>query len=223
MIVALVFDMDGVIIDSEPIHIDLTVQVLRDVGVEPFPDEIYDFIGVRNDEMWATLIKRHGITESVEQLLERQKAYKVERFFNRQLTAIEGIPELLAKAKAHGLKVALATSSPKYFAEHVLTNVGVIGYFDALVTADDISNSKPDPEIYRKAAQVLGVRAEECIAIEDAFLGIQAAKGAGMMCIAFKNPHSGDQDIRRADFVVSSIRDIKIEDFLRGKIGEAPI
>jgi HAD superfamily hydrolase (TIGR01509 family) len=210
MLKALVFDMDGVIIDSEPIHIDVVVQVLKDVGARPRHHEIYDFIGVRNNEMWAALIKRHGLTETVEELMERQKIYKLERFFKGPLEAIDGIPELMARAKAKGLKVALATSSPKYFAEQVLTRIGVIDYFDALVTADDISNSKPHPEIYQKAAQALGLLPEECLAIEDAYLGIQAAKGAGMQCVAFKNPNSGQQDTSAADFVVSSIRDIQI-------------
>lgn len=212
MIKALVFDMDGVIIDSEPIHIDLTVQVLRDVGAEPHPDEIYEFIGVRNEEMWTTLISRHGIKESVGQLLERQKAYKIERFFDSRLEPIDGIPDLIQKACSLGMKIALATSSPRYFAEHVLKNVGILSYFDALVTADDISHSKPDPEIYLKAARALNLEPGMCVAIEDAYLGIQSARGAGMKCIAFKNPHSGEQDTTYANFVVSSIREIELMD-----------
>lgn len=213
MIKALVFDMDGVIIDSEPIHIDLTVQVVRDVGKEPTDSEIYEFIGVRNEEMWATLIERHGITETVEQLIERQNKYLYQRFFDEKLEPIDGIEDLMKSAKKNGMKIALATSSPRFLAEHILKNIGLIQYFDALVTADDVSNGKPHPEIYQKAAQALGVKPEYCIAIEDGEKGIQSAKNAGMICIAFKNPNSGNQDTTKADFVVSSIREINLESF----------
>ena len=211
MIKALVFDMDGVIIDSEPIHIGLTVQLMRDLGAEPFPDEIYEFIGVRNEEMWSVLKKRHGISESIEELLARQKKYKIDRFFKGKLRPIDGIPEIIRTAKGRNMKIALATSSPRYFAEGVLENIKLAGYFSALVTADDITRSKPDPEIYRKAAEALCLPPEECAAVEDAYFGVESAKGAGMKCIAFKNPDSGDQDLSRADFVVSSIWDIDLD------------
>ncbi len=211
MIKGLVFDMDGVIIDSEPIHIDLTVQVMRDIGKEPLPSEIYEFIGVINEEMWPILIARHDIKESPEELMERQMTYVKKRFFEDKLEPIDGIPQLMQAAKKQGMKIALATSSPRYFAEHILKNVGVEAYFDALVTADEISTGKPNPEIYAKAALALGLEPGECVAVEDACKGIQAAKGAGMKCIGFKNPNSGEQDTTQADFVVSSIRDITLE------------
>ncbi len=211
MIKGLVFDMDGVIIDSEPIHIDLTVQVMRDVGREPSPGEGYEFIGVINEEMWPILIARHDIKESPEELMERQMHYVKKRFFEEKLEPIDGIPELMQAAKQLGIKIALATSSPRYFAEHILKNVGVEAYFDALVTADEITQGKPNPEIYTKAAHALGLEPFECVAIEDAAKGIQAAKGAGMKCIGFLNLNSGLLDTSLADFVVSSIRDINLK------------
>lgn len=210
MIKAFVFDLDGVIIDSEPIHAEVGMHVLSDFGEKPSSSELYEFVGIRNEEMWAVLKKRHGIEATVEQLVSRHDFYKQKRFFHEKLEAIGGIPELIGSAKARGMKIALATSSPRYFAEHVLKNVGLLAYFDALITSDDIRKGKPDPEIYRKAAEALGVRADECVVLEDAFFGIRSAKGAGMKCIAFINPHSGHQDTTEADFVVSSIRDIDL-------------
>jgi HAD superfamily hydrolase (TIGR01509 family) len=211
MIKALIFDMDGVIIDSEPIHIQLTVDVLKDVGVTPQDDEIYEFIGVRNEEMWETLKKRHGINESIEQLMARQKAYKMERFINNKLEPIDGVLDLLRAAKRKGLSIALATSSPRYFAKYILKAVKAAVFFDELVTADEVSNGKPDPEIYLKAASALGVLPEECLVIEDAYYGILAAKKAGMKCIGFKNPNSGNQDTSMADYVVTSLQDINLD------------
>lgn len=214
MVKALVFDMDGVIIDSEPIHTELTLDILKELGVIPSQSEIYEFTGVRNEEMWATLIERHSISATVEELLARQKASIISRFINDKLEPIDGILDLLRAAKRKGLKIALATSSQLYFAKYVLKAVKVMVFFDELVTADDISKSKPDPEIYLKAAQMLGVLPEECVAIEDAAMGIQAAKRAGMKCIGFKNPNSGNQDTSLADYVVSSIREINLDNIV---------
>ncbi len=211
MIKAVIFDMDGVIIDSEPIHTELTLNVLKDVGVTPDESEIYEFIGVRNEEMWATLIERHNINESIEQLMDRLKAYKMERFLSSNLEPMNGVVDLLRTVKRKGLKIALATSSPRYFAKYILKAVKVAVFFDELVTADEITNGKPDPEIYIKAAEALGVLPGECIAIEDAYFGILAAKSAGMKCIGLKNPNSGNQDTSMADYVVSSLRDINID------------
>jgi len=209
MIKALVFDMDGVIIDSEPIHAGIALNVLKDFNKEASLSELLKFSGIRNDEMWSVMRRRYGIDETVENLVERQSQYTQQYFRHEKLKPVEGIPGLMKSARKHGLKIALATSSPREFAEHVLAKVGLIEYFDALVTGDDISHSKPDPEIYLKAAELLGIAADECIAIEDAPAGIESAKRAGMKCVAFIG--SGQQDTTWADFVVSSIWDIDLD------------
>ncbi|NLM76452.1 MAG: HAD family phosphatase [Clostridiaceae bacterium] len=213
MVKALVFDMDGVIIDSEPLHIEITVHVLRKLGGNPEPDEIYEFVGVRNDEMWAILKKRHNIKESVQEILEIHENYKKKRFSEAELETVDGTPELIKEAKEKGLKTALATSSPRFLAEYILKRFDLYKYFDVLVTADDISQSKPNPEIYTRAARALGVKPHECIAVEDAHLGVKAAKAAGMKCIAYVNPNSGNQDLSVADYKVHSIRDIVLDKF----------
>lgn len=213
MLKAIIFDMDGVIIDSEPLHTEIAISVLREFGGEPTPEEIHEFIGVTNRSMWTTLIARHKLLATVDEMLERQGRYKMTRFEEELLDPIEGIDPLIRRAKGMGLKIALATSSPRYFAEHILKNAGLFDFFDALVTADDITKCKPDPEIYLKAAEALSIDPEDCIAIEDAFLGIQSAKAAGMRVIAYQNPNSGNQDTSQADFVVSSICDIDLVAF----------
>lgn len=212
MLRAIVFDLDGVIIDSEPIHTGITISVMRDFGGEPSPEEIDEFIGKTNVEMWGILKERHGLGGSVDQFLERYREYAAKRFFEEPVPVSEGVENLILSAKRKGLKIALATSSQRYFAEHILKNIGLFGYFDALVTADDISRGKPDPEIYLKAAKTLGIDPASCVAVEDAFLGIRAAGDAGMRVIGYQNPNSGKQDTSRADFVVSSILDIDLDE-----------
>lgn len=165
--------------------------------------------------MWEVLIKRHGIQKTVDELITKQKAYKTKRFLDEKLEPIDGIIDLLRDGKRNGLKIALATSSPKYFAKFVLRSVKTMVFFNELVTADDVCESKPNPEIYLKAAKVLRVLPEECIAIEDAHFGVLSAKGAGMRCIGYKNPNSGNQDISMADLVVSSIEDINLAKIMK--------
>lgn len=211
MIKALVFDLDGVIIDSESINTELTLQVLRDVGAQSDTDEISQFVGVQNEKMWTILIDRHQIKESVEQLMEKQRVYILERFLNGELEPIAGVIELLEEARSKNLKIALATSAPRVYAEYILKKIKAAEYFEVLVTSDEIAKSKPDPEVYITAAKALGLKPEECIAIEDSTAGIQAAKSAGMTCIGFKNPNSGNQDTTKADNVVTSIREINLD------------
>lgn len=205
---AFIFDMDGVIIDSEPIHLEIGVSVMRELGLEPSEKEIHEFVGVSNKDMWTILIERHGMNQPLDYILELHKSLKIKRFSTEKLDPVEGIPELAAQIRNAGLKIALATSSPRFLAEHILNQLGLLSYFDAMVTADDIKRSKPDPEVFVKAAAALGVVPEECIVLEDSGFGIQAAKKAGMQVIAYKNPSSGNQDTRLADYVVSSIKDI---------------
>jgi HAD superfamily hydrolase (TIGR01509 family) len=215
MLKAIVFDMDGVIIDSEPIHIEIDTEVMREFGGEPTVDEIYEFVGITNREMWETLRRRHNLNGTVEQILERHREYKMKRFSSEKIPPIDGIEDLIKDARKRGLKIALATSSPRYFAECILENAGLMQYFDALVTSDDVTRGKPDPEVYLKAAQRLDLEPGCCIAIEDGCFGIQSAKSAGMRVIAFRNPNSGDQDTSRADFVVSSIRSIHLDELMQ--------
>lgn len=215
MLKALVFDMDGVIIDSEPIHTKINVDILNDEGVTPNQSEFFEFTGVRDEEMWETLIKRHNMTKTVEELMDMQRVYKKQRFTGENVKPVDGITTLLSHAKKKGLRIALSTSSPLYFARYILESLEVIKFFDVLATADDVSKGKPDPEIYLKAASMLGVLPEECMAIEDASLGIQSAKGAAMKCIGFKNPNSGDQDLSLADLVVTSIKDINLDNIIQ--------
>jgi len=211
MIKAIVFDMDGVIVDSEPVHCEIAIEVLRSFGGEPEEHEIYEFIGVTNRAMWSVLKERHKLDATLEELLERHQEYKKRRFLKEMPRLIDGIAELVRNASERGLKIALATSSPRFFAEQILVSTGLMPYFDALVTADDITRSKPDPEIYLKAAESLGLDPRSCVAVEDAELGIMAAKSAGMKVIAFLSPNSGKQDVSKADFVVSSLRDIDLD------------
>ena len=112
--------------------------------------------------------------------------------------------------KAKGYKIGLGSSSVRPMVNNVLTRFGIIEYFDALTTGDEVEHSKPDPTIYLLAAKKLGVNPADCTVVEDAASGVKAAKAAGMQCIAVRNPNSGQQDLSLADKIIDKYEEIHI-------------
>jgi HAD superfamily hydrolase (TIGR01509 family) len=124
------------------------------------------------------------------------------------LKPIQGIPELLEQLKRDGVLTAIASSSSRDFISLVVDRTGIRQYFDAFISGQELPESKPNPAIYLLAAQTLGVEPSECIVLEDAHLGVEAAKRAGMRCIGYRNPNSGAQDLSKADVVVDRMEKI---------------
>ena len=206
MIKAFIFDMDGVIIDSEPLHFELNRRIMRDFGLE-LPDETFHpYVGITNEQMWAELIDRYRLNTTVAELQEKESLLKPEVF--RDLQPIKGIRELLANLKRDGIAIGLASSSVREFIEMVLEKLEIRGYFQAIVSGEEVERSKPEPEIFLRAAKLLNVKPADCVVLEDAMHGVIAAKRAGMKCIAFQNPNSGRQDLSRADKIVHTLENL---------------
>ncbi len=212
MIKAFIFDMDGVIIDSEPLHFQTDKMVMRDLGHDIADDELTGFVGVTNPDMWAELIKRYKLDSTVEELLERQSKYKTELFGQDELQAISGIAELIDDLKSRGIYVGLASSSSREFIEMVLKGLHIYHNFDVVISGEEVANSKPAPDIFLKAAEALKVAPADCLVLEDSGNGVKAAKAAGMKCIAFKNPNSGNQDLALADITVDTLEELNYLD-----------
>lgn len=213
MIKALIFDMDGVIIDSEPIHFESDKMAMREYGIEITDEILNNYVGVTNPVMLAELKEIYSLDCSVDELLHKQLKYKFELFGTKKLKMIDGIRELIDLLKGKGIKVGLASSSPGEFIELILKNLGIINFFDVIVSGEAVSESKPAPDIFLKASALLGVAPDDCLVIEDSEHGVKAAKSAGMGCIGYANANSGNQDLSMADLSVASIRDININLF----------
>jgi HAD superfamily hydrolase (TIGR01509 family) len=125
------------------------------------------------------------------------------------LRPIDNALELIGFLKKAGFRLALATSSYTEYAQLVLEKLGIDSVFDKMVTGNDVSKGKPDPEIFLKAAEQLGVLPEECMVIEDSGFGVQAAKKAGMFCFGFRSPNSMNQDLSMADRIVDDIGEVR--------------
>lgn len=176
----LVFDMDGLLVDSEKIVQRSWEHVGKILGYPDIGSHIYHTIGmnvVGREEYFRKHIAEDFPMEKFT-AMTRQKFHEI--VDTEGLDIKPGAKELLLFAKERGLKTGLATSSRRQHAQENLTRLGIFGYFDGVVCGDMVTRSKPDPEIYEKACRIIGTRPENTIALEDAPSGIQSAYGAGM-------------------------------------------
>jgi HAD superfamily hydrolase (TIGR01509 family) len=210
MLKAIVFDMDGVIVDSEPLHFAADLLTAEDYKVRVTEDDLIAYVGTTGPDMWADLIVKYGIPDTVGGVIARQTRHKLELLAKRRMVAIPGVRELLAEARNRGLRIGLASSSPRYFIEAMIENLGIGEYFGAVVSGEEVARSKPAPDIFLRTAELLGITPGACLVVEDSGHGVRAAKAAGMACVGFVNPTSGAQDLSPADIVVKSISDIDL-------------
>ena len=208
MIQAFIFDMDGVSIDSEPLHFEVDIQVMKDFGAAITQEQLEKYVGMTNPEMWKLIREEYQLQRTVSEIIDYQLSNKIKILTAREMEPIDGIRELLADLKASGIPVGIASSSPPVFIQAVLDKFGLLDAFNCIVSGEEVDRGKPAPDVYLKAAELLGAEPASCMVLEDARHGIAAAKAAGMQCIGFVNPNSGNQDLSAADYVVRSIAEV---------------
>lgn len=210
---AVIFDMDGVLIDSEPLHIQLEEEIFREIGANISFDEHISFVGTTSHYMWEYVKNKCNVPLTVEELVEMDR----KRYFDYisenddAVKPIEGIDEIVKELYSREVKLAVASSSPIDVIELVVKRLKLESYFDELVSGDFVQRSKPYPDIFLYAAEKLNIAPERCIVIEDSNKGVLAAKSAGMKVVGFINPNSGDQDISMADMVIRSFSELNYE------------
>jgi beta-phosphoglucomutase len=176
----IVFDMDGVLVDSEPVHIDAWNEVFAEFDLHFSHEWFNNWIGVSDRNFTAKIIQEYKIPADPDKLLQ-DKRRVFEAKIRKSVPAHKGVKELMPKL--HQFDKAVATSSNKSGAMISLEGAGLMSYFKKIVTADDVLNHKPNPDCYLKAAHDLGFEPSECIGIEDSVSGIKAAKAAGLFII----------------------------------------
>ncbi|WNR43663.1 HAD family hydrolase [Paenibacillus roseipurpureus] len=203
-----IFDMDGVIIDSEPLHFKVDEYVMNTFGIDITQKELEEFVGMTNPEMWSKLIAKYSLSQTVEEIINLQLNTKLELLKQSNEQPIEGVKELIVTLKQNQIRIGLASSSPRIFIEAVLKKFDIRHNFSDIISGEEVLKGKPAPDIYLRIAKLFGVRVEECIVLEDSKNGIVAAKAAGMKCIGYKNLNSGNQDLSAADYIVNRIKEI---------------
>jgi len=196
---ALLFDFDGVVIKSMEDHYEGWRRALEEYGIEMIPEELYVLEGQGVVEVAHQLTRKYNLPfDQAPQIIEKKCLYY------DQIKKIEFYPyvtETLAWAKEKNLKMAVVTGGDRYRVEKALEDFGLLDYFDAIVTAEDVRQTKPSPEPYLLAASLLECQPADCIVIENAPLGIRSAKAAGMECVAVTTTLA-PSFLKQADVVV---------------------
>lgn len=212
---AIIFDMDGVIIDSEPIHLEIVQEITGDLGLTIADAELQSYVGSSTLEMWADIVERYSVDQSPKKLADLTKSRITNHYrSSKTLPDVSGVKNLIKSIHESGSKLALASSSSMEHIDIVLDKLQLKDYFSRRISGADLPKSKPDPMIFRKAAELLATNPKSCLVIEDSFNGVTAAKAAGMICIGFKNDHSGNQDLSKADLIIDNFETFDLEAFL---------
>lgn len=207
-VAAVIFDMDGVIMNSEPFHMQVELDLLHELNAPEDEKTFQRFTGTTARSMWETTIKEHHLPVTVEAMLKRAEQNKFDQFDRWINGPIEGIPALLKFLKSKSIPCGVASSSPLNYVEFVMKKLELTPYFSKMTGGNEIEHPKPAPDIFELAGKRLNVDLEQCIVIEDSTHGVNGAKSAGAYCIAFDNPSSPGQDHHQADAVASSHEDI---------------
>jgi beta-phosphoglucomutase family hydrolase len=210
---AVIFDLDGVIVNSEDAHIEAEKQAFLKFGVAVSADELQRYAGATAKTMFTELIRKHQLKTTFQEMVK----IKEQSFFHlldEDAEPARGVIELIHRLKKAKVGLAIASSSNRKWIEYILGKLQITYLFDCFMGAEDIRHGKPDPEIYLKVAHALGTRPQECVVIEDAERGVQAAKRAGMKTIGYRNPRSGNQDLSEADIVIDDFSTLDINEVL---------
>lgn len=206
-----IFDMDGVIIDSEPIHQECERQIFKILEINVSDEQHNALVGTTDEIMWSQIGNLYELPITVPEIIQLKKSLYIEYLKKEAyLRPIPYIPELIVDLCKNNFLLVLASSSPHEQINYILENLRIRHYFHATISGEDVKKGKPHPEIFLKAAESVGIEPELCVVIEDSYNGVTAAKSANMKCIAYKNPNSGDQDLSKADVVVRSLAEITV-------------
>ncbi len=209
MLKAVLFDMDGVIVDTEPLHRKAYFKMFDDVQIEVSEDLYNSFTGQATLPICTTLCKQFGLSESPEHLVATKRKHFKYLFENdNELDLLDGVRDLIKDYHQNGLTLVLASSASMPNINRIFERFDLDKYFKAKISGADLKASKPHPEIFIKAAALAGEDAANCIVIEDSTNGIAAAKAANIYCVGFKSPHSTNQDYSKADKVITSYDEI---------------
>ncbi len=216
MIKALIFDFDGLILDTELPDYASWQEVYHEYGCELAIEDwgqIVGGTGASDFDPHTNLEQLSGkILDREEVWISRRKQYLDQLY---QQPVLPGVVELLDDAERRGLKLGIASSSPENWVRGHLARLGLYQRFEAIKTAEDVQRTKPDPELYAAILQALGAQPEEAIVFEDSPNGVTAAKAAGIFCVAVPNPLTAQLSLAHADLRADSLADITLDRLIR--------
>lgn len=221
MLKAVIFDFDGVIADSEPLHLKTFNMALKPLGVEIPRDKYYsDYLGYNDIECLHAVSGDFGLDLSARQIdeLVRQKSEFFDDLAGSDSAIIQGVPEFIGMLAENGIAMAVCSGALLSDIEQMLDGTGLKDAFEVIVAADHVSRGKPDPEGFTLAVKRMNeqkpsrepILPSQCVVIEDSHWGLQAASAASMRCVAVANTYPADQLTSYADIVVENLTEITI-------------
>ena len=210
---AVIFDMDGVIMDSHAIAQELLCHTAQRFGAPISIEEVKSFGALSSHQFWSAVKAKYGLPEAVEfYVAEYDDREEVKMY--RDQGPIEGITDLIVDLHSHRIRLGLATSASRYRMMAVVNMFQLQTYFDAFICGEDVSNCKPDPEVFLTTAARLGAVPECCVVVEDSRNGLIAAKAAGMKCIAFTGSPNVEENLEGAELIIDNFSSISVDDVL---------
>ena len=204
----IIFDMDGVLLDSEPMHQEIIYETFQLEGIPFDKAYIQTLTGMSAFPMWEKVKRDAQRSESVEELIKFHRDYFFKRLPEVKVPLVPHVKDVLEKFKNEGKHLSLASSSGRKLIDIFTQQTNIAHYFEVIMSGDDVKYSKPNPEIFLKVAQWYGLPATQFTVIEDSTNGVKAAKSANMRCIGFQNPLSGGQDLSQADLLIHSMQEL---------------
>lgn len=209
---AILFDMDGVIVDTEPLHRKAYFKTFEELDIEVSPELYASFTGCSTQKVFESLITNFTLEHSWNEIAALKRAYFKNLFdHDPHFDLLPGVKNLIQHYHENGLTLILASSAHMNTINWVFERFHLERYFQGKISGADLKASKPHPEIFEKAAQMASEDKSNCMVIEDSTNGILASQRAGIFCAAFKSPHSEGQDYTHANLVVSDFEDLRLE------------
>lgn len=207
---AVIFDMDGVIVDNNLYHKRAWNEYARKFNISLTEDEFKKHVAGRtNKDILSFFLGRELSDDEVNKYGgEKEELYR--ELYKPEMKLPEGLLHFLESLKSNGISIALATSAPRENIDFVFDNLHIGHFFDAVVDESQVSRGKPDPEVYLKAAGLLKLSPGQCVVIEDSIPGIMAGAAAGMAVVAITTTHSRDE-LKHADLVIDTFKELDIE------------
>lgn len=216
MLQTVIFDMDGVIVDTEPVHKYAYYQHFKLLEIDVSAEMFATFTGNSTKNVFEKIKDHFGIEDDIDNLVQKKRSLFNAAFDTKEdLFLLEGVENLIKQFHQNGIQLILASSSSKVTISRVFNRFNLHHYFSHIVSGEDFQQSKPNPAIFLEAVRLSNSKKENCIVIEDSTNGIKAAHAAGIFCVGYRSVNSKKQDYSLANIVIDNFEELDFATILK--------